>query len=64
METIDGMGREDLLHHTEVYSLAHTASLVAETSWRPTEDVDHSAQGRPGTTLRLLTTEKGLGESL
>ncbi len=48
---------------------ARTASLVAETSWKPTEDVGHSTQGRPGTSLwtaslRLRTVEKGLVESL
>ncbi len=45
-------------------SLSHTASYVAQTSWRPAEDM-----GRPGTDLRTAsllprTMEKGLGESV
>ncbi len=48
-------------------SLAHTASLVAKTGWRPTEGVVRDTQGREGTSLwtaslRLRTMEKGLGE--
>ncbi len=44
-----------------------TASLVAKAIWRPTEDVGHDTQGRPGTSLwsarlPLRTTEKGMGE--
>ncbi len=42
---------------------------VAQTNWRPAEDVGDHNQSRPGTLLRIAslrpcTMEKGLGESL
>ncbi len=43
---------------------------MAQTSWRPGEDMGYHDQGRPGTDLRTAslrlprTMEKGLGESL
>ncbi len=44
------------------------ASHVAQTSWRPAEDMGNQDHGRPETALRAAslqprTMEKGLGES-
>ncbi len=44
--------------------IALTASHVAQTNWRPAEDVGNYDQGRPGTPIRPRTMEVGLGESL
>ncbi len=50
-------------------SPTHTASHVAQTSWRTAEDMGNHDQGRPGTDLRTAslrprTMETGLGESV
>ncbi len=44
-------------------------SHMAQTNWRPAEDMGYHDQGRPGTDLRTAslrprTMEKGLGESV
>ncbi len=36
-------------------SFSHTASYVAQTSWRPAEDMGNHDQGRPGTALRTAS---------
>ncbi len=56
-------------HADQGPSSSHTASHVAQTSWRPAEDMGYQDQGRPGTDLRTenlwpRTMEKGLGESV
>ncbi len=37
---------------------------MAQSNWRPAEDMGYHDQGRPGTALRPRTMEKGLGESV
>ncbi len=50
-------------------SSSHTSSHVAQSSWRPAEDMSFHDHCRPGTDLRTTslrprTMEKGLGESV